>query len=451
MRIKLSDNNTNQAAEQTSFTRQSILPLFQYANKTVGELCSENKNLLLFPHSFDETKGRIDDSVIFSIQNTSDPDIVKVETGNILGFFGVNGVLVKINSRFDQGECDYLLHYMLQRVFSFNLFNADDGIFDFLLFTFPYFIKAALQQGLYREYRRFQHNDSKIAGTIDVSRHIKENTPFKGNVSYNVREYSFDNSLTQLIRHTIEFIRTKPYGEAILAHDHETYEAVKLICDNTPSYDMGERHRVLQKNLRPTIHPYYSEYYPLQSLCVQILRMEEISFGENNDEICGILFDGAWLWEEYVNTVLDGRGFTHAENKENRGAIYLFEDITNTGRVRLSGRRYPDFYKSDFVLDAKYKQIGNLTQVSRIDRNDVHQVITYMHGLGVPNGGVVAPLRSAQMSVPSSTIAGQGGRFFIFGIEISKAQDYNAFVDEMHENEQTFLDSLRQCNCSMPA
>lgn len=76
--------------------------------------------------------------------------------------------------------------------------------------------------------------------------------------------------------------------------------------------------------------------------------MEEVKYGETDEEICGILFDGAWLWEEYLNTILQKEGFKHPENKKHKGGIYLFEDH--------SGIRYPDFYKDGIVLDAKYKR-----------------------------------------------------------------------------------------------
>ena len=62
--------------------------------------------------------------------------------------------------------------------------------------------------------------------------------------------------------------------------------------------------------------------------------MEERKYGENDEEVCGILFDGAWLWEEYVNTILQECGFKHPRNKEKEDPIYLFEDN--------KGKRYPD-------------------------------------------------------------------------------------------------------------
>ena len=40
-----------------------------------------------------------------------------------MGFIGVGDLQIKIKSRFDEGRDDHLLHYMLQKVFSFNLFD----------------------------------------------------------------------------------------------------------------------------------------------------------------------------------------------------------------------------------------------------------------------------------------------------------------------------------------
>ena len=193
----------------------------------------------------------------------------------------------------------------------------------------------------------------------------------------------------------------------------------------------------VSKNLRAKVHPYYTEYRPLQTLCLQILRMEEVKYGESSDEICGILFDGAWIWEEYVNTILSNHGFKHPENKLHKGGIYLFDDH--------SGIRYPDFYKDDMVLDAQYKRLGSYDKVSKLDRNDVHQVITYMTALKADRGGFVAPLEQKQSKVPTSHLQGSMATLSIFGIEICKsATSYAEFCEKMGEMEAEFVDSLKQ-------
>lgn len=440
MRINLTDNNIGQQNAET-FLRKDVAALFPIADKTVAELCRENENLLIFPYSIEESADKIGESSVMSILNTHDPEKVCISTGNVMGFIGVDKLQIKIKSRFDVGRDDYLLHYMLQKVLSFNLFdlshnNEQEDVFDFIMFMFPYFLKSALRQGIYREYQTFKHNDANLRGTIDVGRHIAKNIPFIGNIAYSTREYSHDNSMTELIRHTIEFMKTKRYGMSVLNIDHETIENVKTIVEHTPIYNKNDRNFIISKNLRMKAHPYYTEYLPLQTLCLQILRMEEIKYGESEDEICGILFDGAWLWEEYVNTILREIGFKHPENKLRKGGIYLFEDY--------SGVRYPDFYNDEMVLDAKYKRLSNYDKVAKVDPDDIHQVIAYMTAMQIDKGGFIAPLEQKQTIVPTSHIKGNSSSLSIFGIEISKtASSYADFCKEMKKMEEAFVESLK--------
>lgn len=435
MRINLIDNNIGQTLK-----RNDVSALFPIADKTIAELCRANENLLIFPYSIETTDDRIGDSKIMSIQNTDNPEKVRIETGNIMGFIGVGDLKVKIKSRFDDGRDDYLLHYMLQKVLSFNLFdlthnNEQEDVFDFIMFMFPYFLKAALCQGVYREYQNYKHNNANLKGTIDIGKHIARNVPFVGNIAYSTREYSHDNNMTELIRHTIEFMKTKKYGQAVLNIDRETIENVNTIIEHTPLYNKKERGSIVSSNLRSKAHPYYTEYRPLQTLCLQILRMEEVKYGDSDDEICGILFDGAWLWEEYVNTLLSNIGFTHPQNKFHKGGIYLFDDH--------SGIRYPDFYKDDMVLDAKYKRLGSYEKVSKVDKNDIHQVITYMTTLHIEKGGFVAPLEQKQEKIPTSRLKESSSILSIFGIEISKTtSSYSDFCKQMKKMESIFVESL---------
>lgn len=80
----------------------------------------------------------------------------------------------------------------------------------------------------YRKCHRY--NDGNVKGTIDVARHITKNTPFIGNIAYSQREFSYDNDLMELIRHTIEYIKRKPYGNHLLA---KVRDEVKLVVEVT--------------------------------------------------------------------------------------------------------------------------------------------------------------------------------------------------------------------------
>lgn len=414
--------------------------LLSIGNKPIRQLCDENEHLLVFPLSIDDTDDRIGDSTIVDIY-TEDENSIRIKSGNIMGFVGRKNQQMKIYSRFDNQKHDFFLHYMLQKVFSFNIFNLDftsseDNVFEFLVYMFPAMLKKAMRQGVYKEYRKFRHNDANVRGTIDISRHIRENFPFRGTVAYNTKEYSFDNSITELIRHTIEYIKTIPSGDIILSSDKTVEDCIKKIISYTPSYSHTERIKILQDNLLPCNHPFYTEYTALQKLCVQILRQEEIKYGTDDDRIYGILFDGAWLWEEYLNTLLCEKGFIHPENKLGTGAIYLFEH---------GGQRFPDFWKQDIVLDAKYKKLAINGNRLDIERDDVHQIMAYMYRLKASKGGIVCPYDGEKNKIISQNMHKDSylGSLSLYALAIPKnCSSYEDFTELIVENERTLLEEL---------
>ena len=324
---------------------------------------------------------------------------------------------------------------MLQKVFSINLFKiehttSNEPIFDFLLYMFPHFLKKAVAQGVFKKYRRFEYNDANIRGPIDINRHIRKNMPFRGTVAYTTREHSYDNEITQLVRHTIEYIRSKSSGATILNNDSDTKTSVSQIIMATPSYNVRERQRIINQNLRPIRHPYFAAYTDLQKICLQILRHESLKYGQEKDQIYGILFDGAWLWEEYLNTVLKECGFKHPRNKESRDGIKMFD---NNNR-----RLYPDFWKDNYILDAKYKRLDK----NGVGREDLYQVVTYMHCMKAGNGGFVYPT-DTELEPEEYALAGYGGTMHIFGVHV-KYDNCNNFCDYKKEMQQVLEPKLKK-------
>ena len=379
-----------------------------------------------------------------------------IATGNIMGFVGVNNTQIDIVSRFARAnEEDYFLHYMLQKVFAINLFDikhtsSEQPIFDFLMYLFPYFLKKALAQGIFKKYRRFEYNDSTVRGAIDVNRHIRENIPFRGTVSYSTREYSYDNEVTELVRHTIEYIKTNKMGAAILNSDSVTKGFVSQIIQATPTYNVRNRLKVINQNIRPVRHPYFTEYTTLQKICLQILRHEAIKYGQEKDKVYGILFDGAWLWEEYLDTIFKRMNIniTHSKNKTGENGISLYE--------KGSKCYYPDFYRQhpndkdgfqSFVLDAKYKRLGYGVPVDQQDgkdsinrisicRDDLFQMITYMHVLPAKHCALIYPIEVSETNdfnvVKSEprNLNGFGGEILGLGIPIAHEGGYDKFCEK---------------------
>ena len=432
--ILTTDNNLGKAiANEVDLPNLKLIADIHIKDLKIGD----KPNLLVFPQSFDEYGDKIGDSNIISIVGD------RIVTGNIMGFVGVNGTLLDIRSRFaaEDGE-DYFLHYMLQKVFAINLFNIQhttnqEQIFDFLLYLFPQFLKKALAQGLFKKYRRFEYNDANVKGAIDVNRHIRENIPFRGTVAYTTRSHSYDNEVTQLIRHTIEYLRTKEQGRAVLNNDSDTKTYVSQIVSATQSYNLRDRNKIINQNLRPIKHPYFSAYTDLQKICLQILRHEAIKFGREKDQVYGILFDGAWLWEEYLNTFLKGCGFHHPKNKESRGGIKMFDKPEDEDLFDRNSRRlYPDFWKDNYILDAKYKHLDK-----GVGREDLYQVVTYMHCMKASNGGFVYP--SDIHNEQRYQLANDGGKINVIGINVKHQCDsFGDYVKKMQEEEKTVINRL---------
>lgn len=371
--LKIKDNNLNKKddfAEIRTITGK-------IADKTLEQL--EREGVFAFPEIVKDAEDITRDQMILQSVNDS------YRSGNVMGFLGCGDERLIIESRFCGDKEDYFFQYLLDRVLEFpNIvdLNVDadqnNRLFHFLLFLFPYYLKTAMRKGLFKNYIRHRYNDGNVKGTIDVARHVTKNTPFIGKIAYSQREFSYDNYLMELIRHTIEYIKRKPYGNNLLT---KVKDEVKLVVEATPDYETYDRQRIIENNRKnPIRHAYFREYLALQRLCILILQHQKHQIGSGSRQIYGILFDGAWLWEEYVNSLIDDI-FYHPMNKGGRGAQRLFGG--NVGLI------YPDFISRDkevrIIADAKYKPIEN------IGNKDYLQVLAYMFRFDAKRGYYLYP------------------------------------------------------------
>ena len=366
-----------------------------------------------------------------------------------MGFLGCGDERLIIESRFcGEGE-DFFFQYLLDKVLEFpNVVNLesdadqDNRLFSFLLFLFPYYLKQAMRKGLFKQYIHRKYNDENVKGTIDIARHIERNTPFTGRVAYHQREFSYDNSLMELVRHTVEFIKKKPYGNNLLI---KVKDEVKLVIEATPGYELCVRQKIIESNNKNAVrHAYYREYLALQRLCILILRHQKHQIGSGTRQIYGILFDGAWLWEEYVNSLIDDF-FYHPMNKGGKGAQRLFEG--NIGLI------YPDFISRDetqrVIADAKYKPIEN------IGNRDYLQVLAYMFRFDAKSGYYLYPeaegaadlrLRMNRGSTYEDNVLPRDDISVIkHGLKIPvDAECYESFVERVKTREQEFVKTFTE-------
>ena len=400
-------------------------------DRTLDNLSKED-NIFIFPNDLKNSPDLEKDQKIFETVNQ------KIKTGNVIGFLGCSQERLTISSRFSDESNDYFLHYLLQKVFHINLTSLDvalsreDRLYQLLMYLFSKYLQAALRKGLYKEYHRFSHNDSHVKGVIDVRNHIKKNLPFTGNIAYTTREFTYDNPLMQLVRHTIEYIKNqKSIGQGVLDNLSTSRENVAEIVRVTPSYKLADRVKIIRGNQsKPIRHAYFHEYRKLQELCLMILNQEKHGLGYQDQKIHGILFDVAWLWEEYVHTLLP-KDFIHPRNKEKLGGISVF----SVGKRKV----YPDFYQEELkiVLDAKYKKL-ELTEKG-INREDLFQLISYSYILKAEKAGLVFPSEDKVIDNEIGKLAGYGALLKKWSIQIPQNfSSYREFCEMMENSEEIF-------------
>ena len=445
MRILFVDNTQDQQVPE-DISHNDLNNLQKIASVKINSL--NNGNVLVYPPLWEKSKDKIKDKPVFMLEERD--AAIFLTTGNVMGFIGMGGTEIAITSRFAKDEKkDYFLHYMLQKVNGLNILNLDtsrgkDSILDFLMYLFPLFLSKAIKQGLYKEYKRIDYNNASIKGPINIPRHIRSNIPFQGKISYTAREYRFDNPVLQLIRHTIEYIKIHPLGKNILSSNEETRENVNTIIFHTQVYCKNDRQRITSLNRRPVTHPYFTEYRPLQRLCLQILKHEKLSFGNDTDKIHGILFDGAWLWENYIAKVFS----KHIPDIQHK---------TYTDKLFQDGQGIiPDFityqnkpYTASFIGDTKYKFIDN--RGNDAAREDYFQVITYMYRYSCKTGYILFPLvenneiylNGKKRIINNSLSDGKTSQIVELGLKIPQEENYKDFAQKMKKSEADFREKIK--------
>lgn len=398
-RIELKDNQAGEPGTKNGYgkplgiiSEQSKIILGHFAGRRLVDL--EKLGVTVFSNQLLSTAQNDDHSKVdLEVFSLGCNEILKsrwINTGNCMGVIRLRvseqlTVQIEIGSRFDKDhEKPYFLTYLLSKVFGGSVIDkVDAGIDDMwdmlLAFVFRRRLLEAGAVGLFRQYRTFHHNDARIRGRIDVDRHLRQNVPFLGNVAYSTHEITFDNPTNHLIRHAWTKVNQK--WPNLMTGDSGLTDLRHQLKQSTPSWHPG---RILdcvrrKENRRPIKHPYFQSIYePLRQLSLSILRDEGASLYQQQQEVEGVLFDGSWLWEEYLWTLLKRVGFEHSENKNQRGAWNPISGV----------HFYPDFFHVDgrIVLDAKYKG-----ENSRDLQSDARQVFGYMFLLGARHGGLIKP------------------------------------------------------------
>ena len=433
-------------------------------------------------------------------------DSFRIDTGNLMGWVTLpdkagkrKSIRLAITSRFDEGQWKgkgkkegqcFFLNYMLARACRVNPLSAIDidrenkGGMELVLFLlFANYLAKAEPYGVMRAYVKLRKNDLNVKGRIDVSRHVKLNYPICDRIAYVQRKLTADIPVNHLIRHAAEavckrrrgLIESNPLAKSFL-------EQLRMATPSWRSDSVSDTAR--SEATRVVSHPYHAEQYePLRKLALMILRNEGVNlYGKDDGEtVSGIVFDGSWVWENYLWAILRLResrieNLVHCDNATRKPCIHPFKQKKNLLQW------FPDFYidRNDemrAVLDAKYKPLDRRFQDGEWINEDVHEVLSFMYALPAKKGFLLYPYRHKETGEVSAgndnnkadaqsknlkfELNGFGGHFGIVGLEIpepifcdsceenkkgscskTEAEPYARFCCAMQKSEKTFLDQL---------
>jgi 5-methylcytosine-specific restriction endonuclease McrBC regulatory subunit McrC len=362
-----------------------------------------------------------------------------------------NGKKFVIGSRFDRGEKQFFLQYVFAKAFDVNgkifqkmmLDGKAESTFDILLIImFIMQLKKALRKGIFRRYTRFEYNESRVRGQIDIARHINLNPLPNGKIACSTREYTANNYYNKLIIRALEIIRNKyPLPvKNLLAKEFEVKKSIEMLKVENVGYGSVRIDTLLKNTEKGIPNSVYRDYEPLRKTARIILRHMGINaFSEKRSRAAGVLIDMTKLWENFLEKTVfkDYSGDDIAQNQF---------PVLNSHRVFK-----PDFYlkKKSLVIDAKYRSswsetLGYNKSWNSGVRNDVFQIFAYMLSLKCEKGGVIFPVSEEwksfkygeKLSVFPQSENNTDKYFFRIPYIVPQCDNYKEFVSEIEKNDE---------------
>lgn len=380
-------------------------------------------------------------------------------------------ITIQIQSRFDKKNIDdkqisevkpYFLATMLLNCKSgvndqLVPNNSEDFFFDLLLlYLFKEKVNSCYLKGLYKTYQRFEKNDDRLKGSIDVARHIRLNMGLEnGKMAYSYRENTIDNDLNRIIIYAYNKLKMKYpdlIAEVYYNTDNYNFKYFIDILKSKINLSFIDSNTLISKNLRTIAHPYYTEYEELRKISLKILRDEGVSmFNGYEEDVNGILFYIPDLWELYLEHLLKDDNYKLHSQGFNNLPVKIIDYSKDT---------YPDYVFSTsidkneqpfMILDAKFKpEWGEIISCNHAFTSnmlkDYDKCIRDMNSINAHATGVVFPT-----NIDSSLFLYENlehsisdfnkiDKFYTFPIFVPYLNDYNYskwFIEFKKKNEES--------------
>ncbi len=342
----------------------------------------------------------------------ADQDGKKIRMGQYAGILSFRHKdtdwTVCIHSRFDETKTDgqyaerflsyTLMHASVISGVRLDSFPTDAGSSLLSLLLPRAFLKQlaeAFLAGPFRQYRTFEHNDSRVRGQIDVARHIRLNPMNNGRIAYFTREYTLDNPVNHLILAACGILRRdyRAQMDSYLQSDPSLVAPIRFLESELGKEDISSSalSQLLSHAQDAITHPMLRHYEELRQLAIQIIRADgKNPFEGDGDKVSGILVYMPRIWELTLENAMS--------------------DLLSGAQVELEfleGRRIakPDLLLKNAVFDAKYRMPWTISYTNEkqqgkwLDstREDIFQVLSYMYLFKRNIGGVIFPYPSDEV------------------------------------------------------
>ena len=330
-------------------------------------------------------------------------------TGNFVGVLSLdNDSSIEIFSRFENDKHKFaFINHMLNKIYDLNDwlltqggYNKTDINLDLLLkISFLSKLKNAYREGEYKSYEKVHKNDTAPRGTIDIARHIKLNMcPENYKVAYSYNEYTSKNSYIYLVRLCYEMLfqnGKKPKGK----------EVDDLLFKSQDYWSYDKRQIIHKNENKPITSPLFKCHRELQKFCLDMLRHKKMtldSFGTEDGKY-GVLIDCAWLWEEYIATLLKDYFIHKTMSSKDKDCLFVDEQGYSFQRI------IPDYIGKNsipVIADAKYMNLYGKRDLQDEQRNSVYyKTVMYMLRYQSKLGMIFYPSKSEDVNAKDESKA----------------------------------------------
>jgi 5-methylcytosine-specific restriction endonuclease McrBC regulatory subunit McrC len=167
------------------------------------------------------------------------------------------------------------------------------------------------------------------------------------------------------------------------------------------------------------------------------------------------LIDVATLWEDYITSLLRKHLKDFSVEAPNQSST-SYPLLSNGKREIRPDNLIKDKRSRDVVavIDAKYKmerEIGS-TEKSGISREDLHQMITYLHHCGQNTPGLIGVFVTPTKNLSQSDqpelepLSSSGHKVGVVNCNLQQFDQYDPVPKEdIKEEEKSFADKVRKC------